>query len=195
MLTESALPDPGPLSGSPVEERLLKYRSLVMAFRYPDDKFFTFFSECSSERQEITAAYDRFFRVGIVWLYGLEYLTDNEFQRATQLADIMGFYKAFGVEPDIDRADALSNELEFMHYLIFKEQHALRQADSSAAEKAAVCQDAQEKFFAAHLMPAGEKIIDKICECIDEGFYREAAIELRAFLESEKELLIKEGVE
>lgn len=79
--------------------------------------------------------------------------------RAHHLADIAGFYNAFGVEPSDDqpeRPDHLSLELEFMAWLIAKEQHALTtvgpdRAGPDRAEHVQVCREAQRRFFGEHL--------------------------------------------
>jgi TorA maturation chaperone TorD len=69
--------------------------------------------------------------------------------RSQQLADIAGFYRAFGLEPSRDlpeRHDHLALELEFMAWLIAKE---LRAGDDP--DKIASCREAQKRFFADHL--------------------------------------------
>lgn len=79
------------------------------------------------------------------------YVTTNLFQETHGLADIAGFYRAFGVEPAAgsgERADHIVLELEFMYLLAFKEAYARRR---HGAEPAAVCRDAQRTFLIAHL--------------------------------------------
>lgn len=146
--------------------RMLKYKALAAAFSYPDDK--SLFSE-----------YDRLFRQKEIWLYGAEYIAENEFQRSNLLSDISGFYKAFGLQTDKDRPDFLVSELEFMYYLIHKE---LKAPDK---EKASVCRDAAKKFFNEHLYAAAKKIAEKIISQGGKGFYSEASRDLLEFLEAE----------
>lgn len=162
--------------------RMSKYKTLAVAFSYPDEQFFAHFPQLSSQKEELQTQYDKLFRSSEVWLYGSEYKAKNEFQRAQDLADINGFYRAFGVEPDRDRPDALNIELEFMHYIILKETRA------QDPEKAFVCLDAQKKFFAEHLYPAAGRIIENILSKHTESFYSEAAQTLKEFLGAEAEL-------
>ena len=191
------------------EKRMLKYKTLAAAFSYPDDSFFAFFPNLSSEKENLISEYDRLFRANEVWLYSTEHLAKNEFQRSNNLADIMGFYRAFGLEPDGDRPDLLSCEFEFMHYLIFKKLHAshpLESEDSAdAKEKSFICLDAQKKFFTEHLHPAAIKIAEAIItktqkewrESVppqtphleENNFYIKIANEMLQFLESEKRFL------
>ena len=67
-----------------------------------------------------------------------------------RLADVAGFYKAFGVEvtPGSERPDHLAVELEFMHLLAVKEAVAEEQGE---AEGAAVCREATVSFLGDHL--------------------------------------------
>ncbi len=74
--------------------------------------------------------------------------------RSNQLADIAGFYNAFGVEPcrtNPERADHITLELEFMSWLILKETRAceIRGQDSADAQ---VCREAQQRFLTEHLL-------------------------------------------
>ena len=173
-------------SASRNKERMLEYKIFAAAFSYPDEKFFKFFPDLSAKKDSLISEYDRLFRAKEVWLYTVEYIAKNEFQRSNYLADIMGFYKAFGVEPDRDRPDSLSGELEFMHYLIFKNIHALEDKEGrDVKEKVAICLDAQKKFFAEHLYPAAKKIAEKIISMTENNFYTTIAKEFLEFLESE----------
>lgn len=76
------------------------------------------------------------------------YLTTNLFQETDALADVAGFYRAFGVDAAQERADHIALELEFVHLLSFKEGHARRHR---GAAEVAVCADAQAAFLRAHL--------------------------------------------
>lgn len=75
--------------------------------------------------------------------------------RSQELADIAGYYKAFGVEPSRDqpeRQDHIALELEFMSWLIGKAIHADRSDDANAAENAELCREAQRNFFKKHMV-------------------------------------------
>ncbi len=174
-------------SASPDRERAAAYKALAVAFSYPDEALPAVYSQCADRLGELQAAYDRTFRTGNIWLYGAEHSTDNEFQRVEMLADIMGFYNAFGVEPQGDRPDALCCELEFMHYLIVKRTRL--DGAAGAAEKAAVCLDAERKFFVEHLAPTARSVAAGIAESPPHPFYAEAAEALVAFLDREQEQL------
>ncbi|MHC4726124.1 MAG: TorD/DmsD family molecular chaperone [Planctomycetota bacterium] len=168
-------------------ERMYQYRVLAIAFSYPDNYFFEHFPDLLGDEQSIKAEYDRLFRAGVVWLYGAEHLVENEFQRAKILSDIMGFYTAFGLEPDKERPDSITCELEFMYGLIFKAGR-IRQGliTDNADEKINVCRDAEKKFFTEHLEPAANLIAKKIISESNNSFYKQSAKELLAFLRSEK---------
>jgi DMSO reductase family type II enzyme chaperone len=62
------------------------------------------------------------------------YTATHLFQQSQKLADLSGFYRAFGVEPNAERADHVSVELEFMAYLAQKEAHALANGRPRKAE-------------------------------------------------------------
>jgi len=105
-----------------------------------------------------TAAHDRVF--GLVVSkecppYETQYCPQTfSVYRSERLADVAGFYRAFGVTPSRDqpeRVDHIALELEFMAWLLTKEQHALARGGDQAEEHAEVCRDAQQKFFTEHL--------------------------------------------
>ena len=171
-------------------ERMIRYKALSVGLSYPDDAFLETYPEMRQDIDELRSEYDSLFRAQEIWLYSTEYTDANIFQKSRYLSDIMGFYRAFGVEPESDRADSLSNELEFMHLLIFKAIHALEENDSEEARgKASLCRDAQKKFFIEHLYPAAAKIAEKIIAHSKVGFYQENAKTMNDFIESEKEFL------
>lgn len=65
-----------------------------------------------------------------------------------QMADIAGFYQAFGFEVTGERPDHIVPELEFLALLLVKEAYALIAADRDGA---AICAEARGKFVADHL--------------------------------------------
>jgi len=74
-----------------------------------------------------------------------------ELTRTFELADVAGFYKAFGVEvePGGVRADHVVTELEFMNLLAVKEAIALQ--EEGEGEHAQICRDASRAFLRDHL--------------------------------------------
>ena len=112
----------------------------------------------STSREELAEAHDQIF--GLVLSkecppYESEYSSQSfSVSRSHRMADVAGFYRAFGVEVSDDRRerpDHIALELEFMSYLIAKETRALEAGGAEAAERAEICRDAQRKFFAEHL--------------------------------------------
>ncbi len=175
------------------KERMAKYKSFALAFSYPDEEFFKTFSDLAQSKQEMQREYDHLFRVKEIWLYGAEYTIKSEFQRANYLADIMGFYRAFGLDTNKDRPDSLTNELEFMYYVIYKRLHAQENSDEKVAkERIDICFDAEKKFFNEHVYPAATKIAQEIISKTNNTFYQEMASEMREFLEDEK-VVLNEG--
>ena len=167
------------------KERLSKYKSLAVAFSYPEGSFFDFFPEASGEKERLIREYDRLFRAKDIWLYGTEYISEHEFQRSNYLADISGFYKAFGVEIKSDRPDSLEAILEFMHYLIYKEINA------PSTEKAEICLDAQRKFFNEYVSVMAKAIAQKVIAQTQSSFYKTISLEMQEFLSEEEKILKK----
>jgi DMSO reductase family type II enzyme chaperone len=101
--------------------------------------------------KELQAAFRHGFGAAGSLCYETEYGLPHEFRQAQELADISGFYRAFGF--DIggavrERPDHLAVELEFLHVLALKEAHALLHG---VAEQVEVCVAAQAKFLGEHL--------------------------------------------
>lgn len=84
-------------------------------------------------------------------LYELEYGEEHSYRQPQELADIAGFYQAFGLQGAQkvpERPDHISVEAEFVHFLLYKKAIALRAND---LENAATCQRAYEQFLQEHL--------------------------------------------
>lgn len=86
---------------------------------------------------------------------------DEAFFRAQQMADVAGFYRAFGVRPSAalpEQPDYLPLELEFVALLLAKKRMALAEldtgaaaADTAVADRARVCDEAAREFLRDHL--------------------------------------------
>ncbi|TLY29306.1 MAG: molecular chaperone TorD family protein [Nitrospirae bacterium] len=100
---------------------------------------------------------------------------DHVFAQAHVMGDIAGFYKAFGVELSRDiheRMDHLSVELEFMHFLAYKESYA---RCHDGADKTQIVVDAQKKFVKDHIgrwVPLFSRMLAKKAEF---GIFRHMA--------------------
>ncbi len=100
---------------------------------------------------------------------------DHVFGQSYVMGDIAGFYKAFGVELSKDiheRLDHLSVELEFMHYLAYKESYA-RCHDGD--EKVQIVVDAQKKFVKNHIGRWVPLFARMLAKKADSGFFRSIA--------------------
>lgn len=97
---------------------------------------------------------------GLVCACETEYGDDNKFQQPQQLADISGYYLAFGLTPPVAsevRQDHVACECEFMEFLNLKQARLLGLADGDdAAEEALlVTQQAERMFLRDHLAHFG----------------------------------------
>jgi TorA maturation chaperone TorD len=106
--------------------------------------------------KELQAAFRHGFGAAGSLCYETEYGLPHEFRQAQELADINGFYRAFGFDMGgavRERPDHLAVELEFMHVLALKEAHALLHSDVNpwGAEQVEICVAAQAKFLGEHL--------------------------------------------
>ncbi len=75
--------------------------------------------------------------------------------RSHVMADIAGFYQAFGLQPaehEPERFDHVALQLEFLAWLGAKDAYALSRADL-AEERASICRDARQRFFREHVLP------------------------------------------
>ncbi|MBZ0129576.1 MAG: molecular chaperone TorD family protein [Rhodobacteraceae bacterium] len=84
--------------------------------------------------------------------YGGEYGQAHIFEKSQTLADVVGFYRAFGLalaEGVHDRPDHIAFELEFMEFLSLKQ--ALAEGQDHGAERVAFCAKAQRLFLESHL--------------------------------------------
>jgi DMSO reductase family type II enzyme chaperone len=100
---------------------------------------------------ELQAIHRRTFGLTGSLCYETECGLPHEFRQSQEMADITGFYRAFGFDlggVTRERPDHLAAELEFMHVLALKEAYAF---NGGNAEHVEICIDAQRKFLKDHL--------------------------------------------
>ena len=117
--------------------------------------------------------------------YALEHLKNSDvFFRTQKLADLNGFYKAFGMEvKSIERADHISTQTEFLSYLLLKERLAER---DGLIEEMGVCRDAFDQFQKNHFMDWAGMFSGNLATHVDSGFYPLTGRFLSISLETEK---------
>jgi TorA maturation chaperone TorD len=125
--------------------------------------------------------------------YEMEYVNSKfTFQRSNTLADISGFYSAFGLtvaETHPERHDHVVLELEFMACLIGLEREAAGADSEAVSRRQQVCRDAQLCFVEGHLawwLPTFGALVMR--QNVD-GFYAAAAAFLMAFIPAERAML------
>lgn len=117
--------------------------------------------------------------------YETRYSSRHLFQQTYQLSDIAGFYRAFGLDISDDadeRPDYLAIELEFLHFLCFKEAYAL---EHHGPEQVELCRDAEVKFLRDHLLLWAPSFAKRLQETAGGVFYAHLATLMRAFLTAE----------
>ncbi|HLN61376.1 MAG TPA: molecular chaperone TorD family protein [Symbiobacteriaceae bacterium] len=102
--------------------------------------------------------------------YETEYTASHVWMQTQQMADIAGFYRAFGVDGQAtgERVDYLTTELEFMYMLCVKEGIA---EEEGRAEAVWVCRDAQGKFLQEHLAAWLPRFLVRLEQAGAEGYY------------------------
>ena len=103
--------------------------------------------------------------------YEMEFLQNDEiFYRSQHLADLQGFYAAFGFEVNsIERADHISVESEFMALLLTKEAYAV--TNNLGADAIEVCNHARLKFSQEHYAGWVRKLAINLRGMDDYPFY------------------------
>jgi|SaaInl4_135m_RNA_FD_contig_111_27228_length_7754_multi_5_in_0_out_0_2 TorA maturation chaperone TorD len=135
---------------------------------------------------ELKKDYDRLFiGRGTARLDESEY-DEHIFNRYQRMADIAGFYKAFGfeaAEASPERPDFVGSEFEFMNLLSLKEAYAVEQ---DWPEQTKVCRDAQAKFFTEHLEWWVPPMSDKLAAATECPYYLALASMLKALISEQR---------
>ena len=117
--------------------------------------------------------------------YALEHLKNSDvFFRTQKLADLNGFYKAFGMEVgSIERADHISTQSEFLSFLLLKELVA---GQNVLYDEKEVCEKAFYDFQNDHFLDWVDMFANNMVNNVTEEFYYRVGAFLKKFLETEK---------
>jgi len=118
-------------------------------------------------------------------LYELEYGQAEIVQQAGELADIAGFYGAFGLEStqgSMERVDHVAVECEFMSVLCAKQATGVLSNNSDLVD---ACYEAQRTFLRDHLARWLPALAAKVVKADYDGIYGHLARVSSAFLASE----------
>jgi TorA maturation chaperone TorD len=158
----------------------------------------TLLTELNRPLDHIKVEYDRVFGLVIPKEcppYETEYHpTSYAFQRSQQLADIAGFYRAFGLEPSgaiPERPDHITLELEFMAFVLLKKRlaAATEEAGAEASERILVCEQAERSFVKDHLAWWVPAFATGLLRKAGGGYYHAIARALAALIPVERHRL------
>jgi len=124
--------------------------------------------------------------------YETEYVPHRfSFQRSNMLADVAGFYGAFGLQTSSsnpDRPDHISLECEFLAQLIYLQCQARQAQTPDAISQAEVCQQAAERFLNEHFVWWAPAFAKLLAHQDPGGFYEAVAHFLAALVAAERAL-------
>jgi nitrate reductase assembly molybdenum cofactor insertion protein NarJ len=115
-------------------------------------------------------------------MFETDFSSSEVWRRTQELADIAGFYRAFGVEHPRERPDHVSVETEFLHLVTYKSAWALVQGDVEHAE---ICEAAERRFLAEHVFKWMPAFASRFRALMPEGPYRAVGALAQELLRSE----------
>ncbi|MFO0754065.1 MAG: molecular chaperone TorD family protein [Thermodesulfovibrionales bacterium] len=144
--------------------------------------------ESGNTLEELQSEYLSVFDVGgKISPYETEYLREKISRKPFEIADIAGFYHAFGFSVNEEMCnkepvDHIAVEMEFMAILAWKEEYARK---SGQTENEEIVNEARKKFLSEHLARWGFFFCKQIQELDSSSFYKELAKLLEAALQRE----------
>ncbi|MBO1225498.1 MAG: molecular chaperone TorD family protein [Candidatus Scalindua sediminis] len=118
--------------------------------------------------------------------YEMYFSGSHIWQQTQDLADISGFYKAYGIEVSKDetssRWDHIAVELEFLHFLTYKLAYAIENHGDKEQES---CLTGKKKFLNAHIGRWIQAFSSAVWKKSPEKFYRQAAKLANSFVHIE----------
>ncbi len=183
----AALADPGRWDGWPDVLRDINGR-VRAALGNVRDAAKTVARRCGSKPLEMQHTYDDLFGHAVRGrcpAYEMEYGRNEIIRQASDLADVSGFYGAFGLEIAVGangRPDHISAECEFMSALCFKEAHAHATGATANTE---ICVDAERVFLRDHLARWLPALAQHVKVADSNGFFGALARFADAFVDSE----------
>ncbi len=194
------------------EERALAraalYRLLSAAFSYPGESLASAFEVAEvaagvlgldepvgevvaafAEGGDFEAAYQRAFTLSYSEdcpMYETAFSSKHLFQQTRHLADLAGFYAAFGVAARDNRPDHIAMELEYCYLLCVKEAAARLDGEG---ERVVVCRSAQRAFLRDHLARWAPLFAGRAEVAAAGTPYAAAARLLAAFVKAEERFL------
>ncbi|HEX9124348.1 MAG TPA: molecular chaperone TorD family protein [Actinomycetota bacterium] len=115
-------------------------------------------------------------------LYETDFIAKDVWRQSQELADLAGFYRAFGMEVEGERPDSAAVELEFLHVLAFKAGWALAREEADHAE---VCERAEVAFLRDHALRWIPSLVERIAAIAGGGPYGAVAALIRELLLAE----------
>jgi TorA maturation chaperone TorD len=179
------------------------YRLLAVALHYPDEALLEGLREIPAFRRCLRRTNLEFLQNDYIRLftptvagglppYETEYGKTEIFLKTQMLADIAGFYRAFGLDmadSSHERVDFIGAELELMDWLTLKEERARERGLEGEAQ---VCREGAAKFLRDHLGRWAGYFGDRIAAAARHPFYELIGRWLSRFIASECQRL---GVE